>query len=88
MQKLYQYLLKTYNTMEKTYIVQMTLQPNKNIKPLNQKPYILPLCHHGWLGQEQTKIERAGIMLLPISNFANSVTIVPKIKDPSIHEIS
>ena len=56
----------------------MSLQPKDNIKPLNQKPYTLPLRHHAWLRQELSNLE----------NFASLVIIVPKKKDPTTHEIT
>ena len=46
----------------KTNLVQMSLQPKNNIKPLNQKPYTLALGHHAWLRQELTDLHKLGII--------------------------
>ena len=61
-------------------LVQMTLQPKDNIKPLDQKPYMLPLCHHALLWQTLADLEKAGIISPSTSNFAISVIIVPETK--------
>ena len=33
----------------KTDLMQITLHPKDNIKPLDQKPYMLSLWYHAWL---------------------------------------
>ena len=66
----------------------MSLQPKDNIKPLNQKPYTLPLRHHTWLRQELTDLEKVGIISPCTSNFASLGIIVPKKKDPTRHKIT
>ena len=72
----------------KTDLVQMSLQPLKNIKPLNQKLYTLPLRHHEWLRQELTVLEKTGIISPSTSNFASLLIIAHKKKDPITHEIT
>ena len=62
----------------KTDLVQISLQPKDNIKPLNQKPYTLPLRHHTWPRQQLTDLEKAGIISPSTSNFASSVIIALK----------
>ena len=42
----------------KTNVVQMSLQPKDNIKPLNQKPYALSLRCHVWLRQELIDLKK------------------------------
>ena len=72
----------------KTDLVQMSLQPKDNIKPLNQKLYALPLSHHAWLRQELRDLEKVGIISPSTSNFASPIIIVPKKKDPTTHKIT
>ena len=66
----------------------MSLQPKDNIKPLNQKPYILPLGHHAWLKQELIDFKKAGIISPSTPNFSSLVIIDPKKKDPTIQGIT
>ena len=47
--------------IDKTDLVQMSLQPKYNIRPLNQKPFTLSLRHHAWLRKELTDLEKAGM---------------------------
>ena len=71
----------------KTDLVQMSLQPKDNIKPLNQKSYTLALKHYAWLRQELKDLEKAGIISPSTSNFTSPVIIVPKKEDPTTCEI-
>ena len=71
----------------KTDLVQISLQPKDNIKPLNQNPYTLPLRHHASLKQELTNLEKSR------SNFSIyfklcKFIVVPKMKDPTTHKIT
>ena len=79
---------KSVTDIGKTDLVPMSLQHKGNIKPLNQKPYTLPLRHHAWLRQELTDLEKAGIISLSTSDFASQVIIAHKKKDPTTHEIT
>ena len=54
--------------IQKTDLVQMSLNPKDNIKALDQKLYMLFLWHHACLWQELTGRERAGIISPCISN--------------------
>ena len=72
----------------KTDLIKITVRPKTDIKPIDPKPYILPLQHLAWLRQELTELERTGIISPSISNFASPVTLVFKKKHPSTHEIS
>ena len=60
--------------------VQMMLIPKDNIKPLDQKPYTLPLEHHTWLRKEWMDLEKAGIISPSTSHFASSSIIIPEKK--------
>ena len=72
----------------KTDLVQMTFKWKGDIKPLDQNHYTLVLQHHTWLKQELTELERAGIITPSTWDFERSVIMVPKKKEPLIHEIS
>ena len=45
----------------KTDLVQMTLINKDNLKPLDQKPYILPLKHHASLNKSQQTCKKQGL---------------------------
>ena len=78
---------KHMTDIDKTDLVQMSLQPKDNVKPFNQNQYTLPLRHHAWLRQELTDLEKAGIIFPSTANFASPVIIVPKKKDPGTYKI-
>ena len=79
---------KQLETLWKTDLVQMTLQPKNSTKPLDQKPNMLPLWYDTWLQQELNDVEKAGIISPSTSNFAGLDIIVSKKKDPTTYEIT
>ena len=72
----------------KTDLIQMSLKPKDNIKPLYQKPYMLLLRHHAWLQKELIDLESVSIISPSTLIFASPIIIVPKKKDPTTNEIA
>ena len=74
---------KHSTAIQKADLVQMTLIPKDNIKPLDQKSYTLPLKTHSWHRKELTDLGKEGIISPYSSKFASPVIIFPKKKDAS-----
>ena len=71
-----------------TGLVQLSLQPKGNIKPLNQKKHIHCPKTQGKAMTRANRFEKNRNNFPSTSNFASPVFIVSKIKDPNTYEIT
>ena len=55
---------------DKTDLLQISFIPRNSIKPLDPKPYILPLLYQTWFRKELTDLEKVDIISSSTSNCA------------------